>query len=365
MGEQINVSDYPNHPLNILEPIKIDESIESYQYYEYTPQSQENLDTGTPIQININAHDSYIIPSQSYLVIQGQLVRKDNGNAYEANDQITLVNNAMMYLFSEIKYSIGGVEMERLINPGITTSIMTYLSQPDDYSTSAGLLSCWSKDTTDHADSNDFDVIPAGPIAANFRPTKNPNYNQGFAVRRGLLMSANPRGSFTFVIPFSHMFGFAEYNKAIYGVKHSLTLNRYQDNNLALYKADANVADGKIKLTNITWRVPQIEIEISEKASLQKIIETKKLIPISYCARNDESINVSQGVRAFQWRLSVTSGVEKPRWIIVGFQTNKDLSQQQNPTIFDHVNLSNVCVELNSARYPSTDLITNFQTNNY
>ena len=162
----------------------------------------------------------------------------------------------MMYLFSEIKYSIGGVEMERLTNPGITTSIMTYLSQPDDYSTSAGLLSCWSKDTTDHADSNDFDVIPAGPIAANFRPTKNPNYNQGFAVRRGLLMSANPRGSFTFVIPFSHMFGFAEYNKAIYGVKHSLTLNRYQDNNLALYKADANVADGKIKLTNITLRVP-------------------------------------------------------------------------------------------------------------
>ena len=62
---------------------------------------------------------------------------------------------------------------------------------------------------------------------------------------------------------------------------------------------------------------------------MQKIIETKKLIPISYCARNDENINVPQGVSTFQWRLSATSGVEKPRWIIVGFQTNKDLSQNK------------------------------------
>jgi hypothetical protein len=84
-----------------------------------------------------------------------------------------------------------------------------YLSLPDDYSTSSGLMSCWAKDTTNNANNKEFNDIPAagGPVS------KDPNYNQGFALRRGYLMSSNPRGSFSFIIPFEHIFGFAEYDK--------------------------------------------------------------------------------------------------------------------------------------------------------
>ena len=65
MLEEINVLNYPDHELNIREPTLIDESIESEQYFDYEPQSQNNLDTTNVIQIDINVNDTYAIPSKS------------------------------------------------------------------------------------------------------------------------------------------------------------------------------------------------------------------------------------------------------------------------------------------------------------
>ena len=80
--------------LNIIEPINYDNSIESWQYNDYTPQNQANLNMrGSPIEININASDVYMNTSKSYLVIKGQLVRNDNNNPYDANAEVALVNN--------------------------------------------------------------------------------------------------------------------------------------------------------------------------------------------------------------------------------------------------------------------------------
>src|SRR5215469_8400333 len=142
--------------LNILEEHICDNNIESFQYYDYTPQSQHNLNTyGSAIVIDIHSNDTYVQPSKSYLIIKGQLVKGDD-TTNTAHDQITLVNNGIMYLFSDIRYNIGGNEMETIFNPGQTTSMISYLSQPDDYSTSAGLKTCWCKDTANEADSVEF-----------------------------------------------------------------------------------------------------------------------------------------------------------------------------------------------------------------
>ena len=54
---------------------------------------------------------------------------------------------------------------------------------------------------------------------------------------------------------------------------------------------------------------------------------------------------------SFVWRLSVKTAPEKPRFIIVGFQTAKDSDQTKNPSTFDHVNQKNAYVTLNSDRY--------------
>ena len=42
---------------------------------------------------------------------------------------------------------------------------------------------------------------------------------------------------------------------------------------------------------------------------------------------------------SFTWRLSVKAAPEKPRFIIVGFQTAKDADQTKNPSTYDHMNL--------------------------
>ena len=64
----------------------------------------------------------------------------------------------------------------------------------------------------------------------------------------------------------------------------------------------------------------------------------------------------------FSWRLSVKSSPEVPRFIIVGFQTNKSGGQKKNPSIFDNVRVSNIYAILNSTRYPTADYISFFST---
>ena len=54
---------------------------------------------------------------------------------------------------------------------------------------------------------------------------------------------------------------------------------------------------------------------------------------------------------SFTWRLSLKTAPEKPRFIIVGFQTAKDGYQTKNPSNFYYVNLKNAYVTLNSDRY--------------
>ena len=50
----------------------------------------------------------------------------------------------------------------------------------------------------------------------------------------------------------------------------------------------------------------------------------------------------------------------EPRFIIVGFQTAKDGDQTKNSSTFDHVNLRNAYVMLNSDRYPAVDYNLSF-----
>jgi len=152
--------------LDISEPHLYDESICSMNFYEYTPQTQANNNTiSNPIIITINNQDTYLLPSKSYISIKGQIKRADNNNAYAAADEIALINNAMMYLFTGVKYELGNTMFESINNPGQITSMLGYLSYPDDFSTSSGLKCCWSKDTTNNANSSKYGRSVDAPAA--------------------------------------------------------------------------------------------------------------------------------------------------------------------------------------------------------
>ena len=96
-----------------------------------------------------------------------------------------------------------------------------------------------------------------------------------------------------------------------------------------------------------------------EKMELYKIIERKEKLPVGYRMIQCDSASVPQ-TTSFTWRLAVKSSPEVPRFIIVGFQTNKHGNQRQNPSIFNHVGVKNIYAMLNSTGYPAVDYNISF-----
>ena len=333
-----------NGILRITDPILSDDSIDKYEEFEYGPVAGTNLNSsGTDIRLAIETQDIFAHPSESFLIIEGRLV-KANNNSYGNNDLITLTNNGIMHLFKRIQYDLSGQEIENIMNVGQATTMLGLLKYPDDFSKSKGLNQLWYKDTTGVADGN----------------------NTGFSIRRNyIIVNSDPKGSFSFKIPLKHIFGFCEdYDKVVYGLKHNLTLTR-NDNNGAIFKSDQNdaagnpYADGKVILSKVSWFMPHVTPADKDKMELYKIIERKEKIPVGYRMIQCDSASIPQ-VTSFSWRLSVKSSPEVPRFIIVGFQTGESNIQTENASTFNNVNVSNIYVMLNSMRYPTTDYNISF-----
>src|SRR6266496_6699056 len=227
--------------LDTVDPYRVDENFTYETTIAIQPPSQHTLNVGGPIVFQSMYQDGNFLPSESSITIQGRLVKHD-GTLYD-DEEVSLVNNAIMYLFSEAKYHISDTEIESVLELGHTTSLFGYLILPDDFSTSAGLSRCWSKDTSDNANSRKYiasrrvaNVAAGGAVPeiaeGGFTPRDNPNYNQGFGARKSFLFSSNPKGTFEFTIPFSHIFGFSEYKRIVYGVQQRLTLDIFSDHNL-------------------------------------------------------------------------------------------------------------------------------------
>ena len=131
-------------------------------------------------------------------------------------------------------------------------------------------------------------------------------------------------------------------------MKQTLTLVRKSEDD-AIFRDNAAAA-GKITLDKVSWFMPHVLPADTEKFQLYKIIESKSTLPVAYRIRQCDSMTVPQST-SFSWRLSVKSSPEKPRYIIVGFQTDKVGKQEQNALIFDNVNVTNMYVMLDSTRY--------------
>ena len=335
-----------NSILRITDPIPSDDSIDRYEEIAYEPVAGNNLNaSGQDIRLTIETQDIFTHPSESFLIIEGRLLKADN-NSYGNNYLITLTNNGIMHLFKRIRYNLSGQEIENIMNVGQATTMLGLLKYPDDFSKPKGLNQLWYKDTTDSADDD----------------------NNGFLLRRSFIIrSPQPKGSFSFKIPLKHIFGFCEdYDKVVYGLKHNLTLTRNDDND-AIFKSAAVdgagadvVVNGKVILSKVSWFMPHVIPADKDKMELYKIIERKEKIPVGYRMIQCDSASIPQNSTSFSWRLSVKSSPEVPRFIIVGFQTNKSGNQKQNPSLFNNMNVSNIYAMLNSMRYPTTDYNISF-----
>ena len=155
-----------------------------------------------------------------------------------------------------------------------------------------------------------------------------------------------------------HIFGFCEdYDKILYGMKQTLILTRNNDND-AIFRVDAT-DNCKIMLDKISWYIPHVVPADKDKMELYKIIERKETLPVGYRMLQCVNASVPQ-TTLFTWDLKSTESTEVPRFIIVGFQTNKSNSQIQNPAIFNNMGVNNIYVSLNYRKYPTTDYNISF-----
>ena len=146
--------------------------------------------------------------------------------------------------------------------------MLELLKYPDDFSRAQGFNQLWKKDTATTA------------VLAD---------NTGFNTRQSyLIASPTAKGTFSFRVPLKHIFGFCEdYDKIVYGLKHTITLVRKSDDD-AIFRANAADA-GKVTIDKISKHVLPAD---AEKFPIYKEIESKAALPVAYRTKQCDTITV-------------------------------------------------------------------------
>ena len=63
-----------NPILDIQEPLREDDSIDNYQFYQFYPKTGTQLNNPGNITLTVNNSDNFYHPANSFLQFEGQLV---------------------------------------------------------------------------------------------------------------------------------------------------------------------------------------------------------------------------------------------------------------------------------------------------
>lgn len=315
--------------LNVQTPIAFDESISHYEVHAHQSYTASNFNNSDEIRISIQHQDLNLLPSKSSLHICGRLSLTDNKVA--ANT--VLVNNAICHLFEEIRYEINAIEIDRCKNVGLTS-----------------LMKGWA--------------------SLNSNQTFE---NAGWTYVSDDNSLVDDQGYFDLVIPLSMILGFAEdYRKIVVNSKHELILRRSNtDLNAVLQKntstADAAPAwdDFKITLSRIEWLMPYVILSDEYKIRLLTNLQKNRAISMSFRSWELFEYPVLPNASKHVWTVKTSNQLEKPRFVIVGFQTQRKNQRAVNASLFDHCNISNLKLFLNSQYYPYRNLNLNINQNQF
>lgn len=293
--------------LDIFENVKFDEAITEYEWHSHDPYSK-NFNNSDEIRIPIHQQDIFTHPHKSFLLVTGKIIKSDD----KKDDTTTeLISNCIAFLFDEIRYEICGTEVDRIRNPGITSTMKNILTaRPEDSSWmgNAG----WNLKTVD--------VLPL-------------------------------KTNFSFCIPLKLLLGFIEdYDKILLNVKQELVLLRSSSDKNAIHQAIAS--DCEILLDKLTWKMPYVKVEDSVKLSLLKVINSDQPIRVPFRKWQLQEFPSLPSSQFQTWTVKTSSMTEKPRFVVVGLQTDRKDKSVNNSSQFDLCDLENVKLYLNSKYYP-------------
>lgn len=312
--------------LNIDEKTIFDDSITNAEKHSHLPYAANAFNNNDEIRIPIQQQDVYTHPWNSSLYIEGKIdAKKKDGTA---TTDVKFVNNGIVSLFDEIRYEVGSIIIDRVRLPGIATAMKALCSfSNDDSITSA--ISGW----------NPFDETDK-------KITDN-------------------NGNFNVVIPLRFLFGFCEdFKRIIMNLRQELVLIRTNSDTNAIVSSEKDVTIN-IKLNKIIWRVPHINVEDSERIRLLRQISSNQELDVPFRSWELYENPLLQQTMKQSWTIKTSTQMEKPRFIIFGFKTDRKNNVEKDFSKFDHCNLSNIKLFLNSEMFPYDNLNLNFKNNQF
>lgn len=304
--------------LNIAQTVDYDDSITKIEYHNYSPFINK-FDNNDEIRISIHHQDLYVLPSESLIYIEGKLVKTADGKPLPV---LRLTNNAVAFLFEEIRYELNGVEIDRNKNVGITSTIKNKISLNE----------------------NEGRMLE----------------NAGWKLENRAL---NAEGSFNYCIPLKNILGFAEdYKKIVVNAKHELILIRSRTDLNAVY---SEADECNISISKIIWRIPHVTVANPEKLSLLEIVSSNKAIQMAFRSWDLYEYPSVPRTTHHTWAVKTVNQLEKPRYVIFVLQTNRKNLKDKDASRFDHCNLTDFKVHLNSEMYPYNNLNIKYNSDQY
>lgn len=298
-----------NEILDIFQKPVIDNSVRSCNEHTYSPSGSPNYKHSDTVIFMINNMDLNLNVSESYIDIEGTFTPT------EAGKKCYLANNAILGLFDEIRYEMGGQKVAECRKPIITTAMKNMVS---------------------------FGASQTNSLSST---------GWGLTEQNQVLVDSTSH-TFSGRIPLKNVFGFAEdYKKGIISVKHELTL--------LIARSFENCYIGEVgaemSITKIVWRAKHIIPETDADVMLYRKLNDRdlKTIRIPYRMWDLYELPTLRQTSHDIWAIKTTTTMERPRYVIVGFQnTSFSESRKDDVTKFTSADISNIRLYLNSEVYP-------------
>lgn len=293
-----------------------DDTIIKKEVYPYAPYTTTYANS-EEIRIAIQSQDSYLLPCESYIYMQVTATTAGQHNADDA--EITFVNNFVSFLFSDVRYELNGVEIDRVRNVGRSStmklSIASRTSQLAAYNSY-----CRASENTS----------PRSALAENVK-------------------------KYDVVIPLSVWFGFCDdYRKIILNCKHEIILNRSRNSLNCIRGGGAAAASARVTLalTKIQWKMPHITLSDTVKLTMLNYLSKNRKITIQYRSMDMMEYPVLPLTQDHMWAVKTVSHVNRPRYVVVAFQTSRESVHTTDAAKFDACNVREIRLHMNSQIFP-------------